>query len=328
MNYDMEIPTSREAVFVPIPFAGPQEIVKIVQDAEKLGYHTVWGTDFMTLAPGVSPLEDPDPPNWYELIVSLSYLAAVTDRIMLGAGVILLPYRDPVILARQITTLDHFSNGRVALGLGLGNRAEYEMVQPRMRKVHRGRMLDEKMEALHQLFDHSQRTVSYSGKYVEFRDVEVYPKPVQNPLPIYAPGRNPDALARIARWGNGLFTAASAGRSAIDALEPLLEQQGRSLDDIHVVAEGELSLGATHEEAVEHYRSSMQGQFRLAKGFSLESIVEQNWIGTVDEVVDKIGKLKDLGINHVNALHIAGDTIPEMMEQVESFAKDVMAKVG
>ena len=70
MKYDMEIPTSREAVFVPVPFAGPQEIVKIVQDAEKLGYHTVWGTDFMTLAPGVSPLEDPDPPNWYELIVS------------------------------------------------------------------------------------------------------------------------------------------------------------------------------------------------------------------------------------------------------------------
>ena len=327
MKYDMEIPTSREAVFVPVPFAGPREIVKIVQDAEKLGYHTVWGTDFMTLAPGVSPLEDPDPPNWYELIVSLSYLAAVTERIVLGTGVILIPYRDPVILARQITTLDHFSNGRVALGLGIGNRAELEMVQPRQRKVHRGRMMDEKMEALHNLFDHSRRTVSYSGKYVEFNDVEVYPKPVQDPLPIYAPGRNPDALQRIAKWGNGLFTAASAGRSAIDDLEPLLEKEGRSLDEIHVIAEGELSLGATHEEAVEHYRNSMQGQFRLAKGFSLDSIVEQNWIGTADEVAEKIGGLKDLGIDHVNALHIAGDSLPEMMEQVESFAKDVMAKI-
>lgn len=328
MKYDMEIPTSREAVFVPVPFAGPQEIVKIVQDAEKLGYHTVWGTDFMTLAPGVSPVEDPDPPNWYELIVSLSYLAAVTERIVLGTGVILIPYRDPVILARQITTLDHFSNGRVAFGIGLGNRVEYEMIQPRMRKAHRGRMLDEKMEALHHLFDHSQRTVSYSGKYVEFRDVEIYPKPVQNPLPIYAPGRNPDALRRIAKWGNGLFTAASAGRSGIEALEPLLEQEGRGLDEIEVIAEGELSLGATHEAAVEHYRNSMQGQFRLAKGFSLESIVEQNWIGTVDEVVEKIGGLKELGIDHVNALHIAGNSITEMMDQVESFAKEVMAKVG
>lgn len=328
MKYDMEIPTSREAVFVPVPFAGPQEIVKIVQDAEKLGYHTVWGTDFMTLAPGVSPLEDPDPPNWYELIVSLSYLAAVTERICLGTGVVLIPYRDPVILARQITTLDHFSNGRVAFGIGLGNRVELEMIQPRSRKVHRGRMLDEKMEALHHLFDHSQRTVSYSGKYVEFRDVEIYPKPVQNPLPMYAPGRNPDALQRIAKWGNGLFTAASAGRSAIDELAPLLEEQGRSLDEVHVIAEGELSLGATHEEAVEHYRNSLQGQFRLAKGFSLDSIVEQNWIGTVDEVGEKISRVRDNGIDHVNALHIAGDSIPEMMEQVESFAKDVMAKVG
>ena len=86
MKYDMEIPTSRESVFVPIPFAGPREITKIVQDAEKLGYHTVWGTDFMTLAPGVAPVEDADPPNWYELIVSLSYLAAVTERIVLGTG--------------------------------------------------------------------------------------------------------------------------------------------------------------------------------------------------------------------------------------------------
>ena len=195
MKYDMEIPTSREAVFVPVPFAGPQEIVKIVQDAEKLGYHTVWGTDFMTLAPGVSPIEDPDPPNWYELIVSLSYLAAVTEKIVLGTGVILIPYRDPVILARQITTLDHFSNGRVAFGIGLGNRAEYEMIQPRMRKVHRGRMLDEKMEALHHLFDHSQRTVSYSGKYVEFRDVEIYPKPVQNPSAHLRTGSEPGCSA-------------------------------------------------------------------------------------------------------------------------------------
>ena len=327
MKYDMEIPTSRESVFVPIPFAGPQEIVKIVQDAEKLGYHTVWGTDFMTLAPGVAPVEDADPPNWYELIVSLSYLAAVTERIVLGTGVVLLPYRDPIILARQITTLDHFSNGRVALGIGLGNRAEYEMIQPRMRRVHRGRMLDEKMEALHRLLGHSERTVSYSGKYVEFRDVEVFPKPVQNPLPIYAPGRNPDALNRIARWGNGLFTQASAGRSAIEALEPLLEEQGRSLDEINVVAEGELSLGATHEEAVEHYRTSRQGMMRLARGVPLDTIVEQNWIGTVDEVIEKIGGLKEQGFDHVNALHIAGDTIPEMMEQVESFAKDVMAKL-
>ena len=115
---------------------------------------------------------------------------------------------------------------------------------------------------------HSERTVSYSGKYVEFRDVEVFPKPVQNPLPIYAPGRNPDALNRIARWGNGLFTQASAGRSAIEALKPLLEEQGRSMDEINVVAEGELSLGATHEEAVEHYRTSRQGMMRLARGVS------------------------------------------------------------
>ena len=108
----------------------------------------------------------------------------------------------------------------------------------------------------------------------------------------------------------------------------MLEEQGRSLDEVHVIAEGELSLGATHEEAVEHYRSSLQGQFRLAKGFSLDSIVEQNWIGTVDEVGEKISRVRDNGIDHVNALHIAGDSIPEMMEQVESFAKDVMAKVG
>ena len=59
----------------------------------------------------------------------------------------------------------------------------------------------------------------------------------------------------------------------------------------------------------------------------MDTIVEQNWIGTVDEVIEKVGGLKEQGFDHVNALHIAGDSIPEMMEQVESFAKDVMAKV-
>ena len=327
MKFDVELPTSREGIFVPVPFAGPKEIIRVLQESERLGFNAVWGTDFMTRTRGMGGIPDDQPPNWYELLMVLSYAAAVTQRIKLATGVILLPYRDPIILAKQLATLDHFSNGRLIVGLGLGfARDEFESIRPRAKKAHRGRMMDEKMEALKLLLSRGSEEVSYKGEYVEFQGVNLNPKPVQDPLPVYAPGRNPAALRRIARWGDGLLIPAAGGRGPVDDILPLLEEQGRSISDIDVVAEAELCLAKTHEEAVKKYRESRMGQFRLSKVPDLDKLVSMNWIGTPEEVTEKIAKVKDQGVTHFNALHIAGDTVEEMLEQMQTFAGEVMSK--
>ena len=92
-RFDVEIPTCREGVFVPCGFAGPDDVIECVRLAERLGYEAVWATDFLTPTPesGTSAAERP---SWYEPMITLAYAAAETDRIKLGTGVIILPYRD------------------------------------------------------------------------------------------------------------------------------------------------------------------------------------------------------------------------------------------
>ena len=114
-RFDIEIPTCREGVFVPCEFAAPDDVIECVKLAERFGYEAVWATDFLTPTPesGVSAAERP---RWYEPMITLAYAAAETHRIKLGTGVIILPYRDPVILAKQAATLDRLSKGRFCSG--------------------------------------------------------------------------------------------------------------------------------------------------------------------------------------------------------------------
>ena len=147
IRFDIEIPTCREGVFVPCGFAAP-EIVECVKLAEGLGYEAVWATDFLSPTPesGVSVTERP---SWFEPMITLAYAAAQTSRIRLGTGIIILPYRDPVILAKQAATLDRLSKGRFLLGLGLGAwRAEFQAVAAWRGRAHRGNMAAEFTEVL------------------------------------------------------------------------------------------------------------------------------------------------------------------------------------
>ena len=124
MTFDICLPNAMEGFLVPAPFAGPKEITRFAQEAERLGYHAVWGFDFINPAAGLG-IPDSETPNWYELMTTLAYVSAVTDRLRLVAGVIVLPNRDPVLLAKQAASGDPFSNGRLPLGIGVGATPNY-----------------------------------------------------------------------------------------------------------------------------------------------------------------------------------------------------------
>ena len=205
VRFDIEIPTCREGVFVPCGFAAPDDVIECVRLAERLGYEAVWATDFLTptAESGVSATERP---SWYEPMITLAYAAAETRRIRLGTGVVVLPYRDPVILAKQAATLDRLSKGRFLLGLGLGAwRAEFRAVAAWRGRAHRGNMAAEFTEVLRRLLDRDAGPVTFDGEYVGIRDVALDPKPIQQPLPFCMVGRNDDALDRIARLGDALM---------------------------------------------------------------------------------------------------------------------------
>lgn len=328
MLFDIEIPTCREGVFVPVGFGGPQDVATSVQRAEQLGYNAVWATDFLTPTQGYA-VPDAGAPNWYEPLISLAYCAAQTRTIKLGTGVLLAPFRDPVILAKQVATLDRFSNGRLLLGLGLGMcRDEYVAVRPRDRKARRGTLMDECIEALRLLLARGEERVSYAGEYTAFNPIRLDPKPVQDPLPIYVPGRSAESLERIARFGLGLMVGAPAAAARIAELKPYAEQHGRDPAAIDVIAEGEIRLARTHEQAVREYRASRQGKFRVdIRGADFDQVLAANWIGTPDAVCEKLDAVARQGVRHFNVLHIAGDSMAERLEQMQMFSELVMAKL-
>jgi alkanesulfonate monooxygenase SsuD/methylene tetrahydromethanopterin reductase-like flavin-dependent oxidoreductase (luciferase family) len=113
--------------------------------------------------------------------------------------------RDIVAFAKQVATLDHFSNGRLELGLGIGAyREEFDAVQPDT-KLNRGDIVEEGVQALLKLF--GERVSSFEGRFYRYRDVELYPKPKQKRLPIYIGGNNANNLRRTAKWAYGWLPA-------------------------------------------------------------------------------------------------------------------------
>src|SRR5262249_62030061 len=121
-------------------------------------------------------------------VVSLTFLAAHTSRIRLATGVIILPQRQAVVLAKQLASLDVLSNGRLIFGLGVG-WCEPEMRASGAAFGERGRIADDYLSAMRSVW--TQSKLAYHGKYVAFEGVQAMPRPVQAPIPIVVGGRTP-----------------------------------------------------------------------------------------------------------------------------------------
>jgi alkanesulfonate monooxygenase SsuD/methylene tetrahydromethanopterin reductase-like flavin-dependent oxidoreductase (luciferase family) len=186
MKFGVDVPTCLAGMAYPVPFATADEVVRIAVEAEQLGYHEVSGNDHLSTQRFVREAW-PQPPDYFEPLMMLATIAAKTSVVRLGTGILVLPMREPVLLAKQIATLDHISGGRVTLAVAAGGyRDEFESVVPDLADASRVDLMAEGIESLRVLFEQPRST--YEGKYRRFVDVESYPKPVQNPLPIFSGG--------------------------------------------------------------------------------------------------------------------------------------------
>ena len=320
MKFDICLPSAMEGFLVPSAFAGPKEIIEYAQLTERLGYHAVWGFDFVNPTPELG-IPDSEIPNWYEVMTTLSYVAAKTNKLRLVAGVIILPNRDPVILAKQAATVDQFSDGRLHLGIGLGGRPEFETIQPRSRKIRRGEMMDEKIEALHILLDKKNQLASYKGKYVEFENVNLNPKPKQDPFPMFTAAETPAPLKRAVKWG---ITPIIRDLDLVvrkEQLKPLLDEVGKTLDDMELTVWADISIESTQQRAADKYLNTRMGHYRNQ---DRDTVLKGHWVGTVQEVAEKLIRIKNEGVDHVVAMHTGADTFEEMIELTHVFAEEVM----
>jgi probable F420-dependent oxidoreductase len=182
----------------------PDAAARVGRAAEAAGFESLWVADHVVL---------PDPPvpgrpmapdqRLLDPIVALTFLAAHTTRIRLATGVIILPQRQALVLAKQLASLDVLSNGRLIFGLGVG------WCEPEMRSVgapfaDRGRVADDYLAAMRAVW--SQPKPSYRGPYVSFDGVQAMPRPVQTPTPeIVVGGRTAPAFRRAVTQGHGWY---------------------------------------------------------------------------------------------------------------------------
>ncbi len=322
-----------EGLTYPIPFSNTDDLVRIAQRAEALGYHSVWGNDHMTTQHYVRA-EFPVPPRFWEPLVTYAYLAAHTTTLRFGTGVLVLPMRrDIVVTAKQIATLDHLSNGRVEIGVGVGAyREEFEALNPDS-KVHRGAMVEEGVKALRLLF--SQRSGSFDGQYYKFKDVELYPKPKQQHLPIYFGGNNPAHLRRTALFGDGWIPAAMPQptlKRMVTELKEMTEATGRKFSELQIAPQYIVHVGRDQDKALARFRQSQM--FKHLKSLKKSTLKAQastdpadiNLVGSVETVIARATALREAGVTHFLGLFFAANSVSELLDQMAMFAERSQAE--
>ena len=327
MKYDICLPNAMEGFLAPTGYANPEQISNFAVEAERLGYNALWAFDFINPTPDMGLPAD-QTSNWYELMTTLAYTAAVTQQIRLVAGVAVLPNRDPIILAKQIATVDQFSGGRLDLGVGLGLRPEFKSLHPRQAGVYRGELVDETLEALQLLLRPGNQPVSYAGKHVAFDNVNLNPKPRQDPLPMMTAAETPAPLTRAVRWGISPIIHAASLDERLAQFQPILDKAGKRLDEFERIAWADMRVDDDFDTAAKHYIDSVMTQF--AKKFrdqNDDTVVRNNWIGTPDQIAEQLISLKRSGVERVVVMHTVADTMAEMLEQTQRFAEDVMPTV-
>ncbi len=333
MLFSVAIPTCVEGLIYPVPYVTPEKLIEVGVAAERLGYHSVWGNDHLHTQNYVWD-EWRAVPNYYEPLISLAALAGQTTTIRLGTSVIVMPMREPSLLAKQAATLDQFSGGRLMLGIGVGAyREEFEAVRPDApRKTNRGEMVDEGIRAIQELF--TKETASFKGRYYHFKDVKMGPKPKQNPLPIYSGGNSDAGAVRAGRYSQGWLPAVlpiDVLTRKIGVLRDAAAAAGRSAAPIDIAPQMSVSLAKTHEDAVRRFRDSQVYQHMLSlkrstlKDLDLTQVERMNLIGTPAQVAEQIAAYRDAGVTHCCALIFPATTIAETIDQMDWFARDVMS---
>jgi len=331
MKFGIALPNCVEGMVFPVPFASPEQIVRLAKKAEDLGYDSVWANDHFTTQKYVAEKEK-RPPNYYEPLITLAAAATLTERIQLITGLVVLPLRDPVLLAKQACVLDQISGGRFCLGVGLGAyKEEFEAYHPRWKGKPRARIMDESLEILKKLL--AEDISSFSGEFFQYEKLQMYPKPVQTPFPIYIGGNSEQGMRRVAKYGQGWYPASLSPKEIEERLCRLsqyLAEEKRSLDEIDIAPQTFVCIDRDKDKAAEIFRNSGLYEHKVSlksstlKDQDVEEFSEYDLIGNPDDIAARIGQYEKAGVTHMAALVFTVQTVEQMELQMETFAKTVM----
>jgi probable F420-dependent oxidoreductase len=310
------------------------QIRRFAVRAEELGFDSLFITDHLLTAKRFYRV------SWTEPMLTLSHVAAVTSRVKLGTSVLVLPTRQPVVLAKEIATLQHLSGGRFVYGVGTGwYPPEFESTGGT--REQRGARTDEVLEASMQLL--KGRNVTFEGKYYRLQDISVEPLTHVPPVWVAGGGQYPHAaspdqpdmsakvLARICRWDGWIARPTATPPQIADDLAKIdaeLARLGTSRVKKNFTVAHEnfcwLSERASREEAVEEQKRYMMGVVSDERPWDYIEAVYLT--GTIDDVQQRIQERINAGAEEI-FLH----TMTADLHQLDLFAKHILepfARVG
>ena len=237
MKFDLWVPTAS-------PMTTPELLSAVAEGAEArdigtiwVGEHVVLFEEYQSRYPYAEDGRIPAPlgSGLLEPMVTLTYLAARTTQVRLGTAMLLLPQRNPVYVAKEVSSLDWLSSGRVDLGIGVGwLKEEFDALN--VPWARRGVRTDEYLEVLRTLW--VDNPSSYHGETYDLPPCEMFPKPVQQPHPpVHIGGETPAALRRVAHHGQGWHSFNRSPRelaAGLAELDPVLEAAGRARAELRI----------------------------------------------------------------------------------------------
>jgi probable F420-dependent oxidoreductase len=270
-------------------------ITAIADRADELGYSSLWTSDHILL-----PATLPEPyGNLLESLTTLSYLAARTSRIRLATGILVLPQRDPLLVAKQAATIHHLSGGRLTLGVGVGwIEQEYAYLRSDFRS--RGRTADEYIAAMRALFENG--TPEFHGPHIDYSGALFSPRPAV-PLPIVVGGTSKAALKRAATLGDG-WHGINQSPAEVTAAVAAMEQYGRA----------------------DHFRISLRTKMRITDAASgRETGAGEPGIGLWGDaaaLAEQVKRYASAGVDEL-VIEPAATDLDDFIKQLTQFAAQV-----
>ncbi len=298
MRFGLSLPNNHGTAHV-------RDLVSIAQDAEALGFDSVWVSEHLFHSSYVAARLGDAP--YHEALTVLTAVAAQTDRVRLGTSVLVLPWHHPARLAKAIASIDDLSAGRVLLGVGVA-QTEDEFANLGVDFHRRGAIANDTLAAIRALW--SQSVPHYSGSDYQFDGLQFEPKPRQQPgPPILIGGNSPAAFKRLANYGDGwhaLSVSPAEYAAGKHTIETLFAKAGRSASDLHY-------------------------SVRTMASFSDQSwdrpIAERRTLrGTPDELRTMVGAYQDAGVAEIIVDANSGNRA-EVDDLMRRFADEVMPGV-
>ena len=274
------------------PICTPQMIGEFAQSAESVGLDSLWmgehvvlfdKTEFPYPGSATGKLPVPEGGGMLDTVATFGYLAACTKTLRFGTGITLLPQRNPLYTAKEFTTLDWLTQGRIDFGIGVGWCKE-EVTACGYNFNDRGKRCDEILQMMKQLW--TEPVAEFHGEFYDLNPCRMDPKPVQKPhIPIIVGGHSSAGFRRAAKYGNGWYgfqMDLEATAQATLKLDAALAKEGRNRDDFQFVitppyqvtadmAKGYEDLGV--DQLIVHL-GSQKAQRVSARLVELESLIE------------------------------------------------------